>query len=487
MTHFNIDSSSPQFLSWVDSLPASSLKNALSQASKITSSDTTSKSQKKAQEHDILALILPPPSQALLHSSSMNDVTAESFGIERASNQSRNSGSEQAAALAGITSWAKSGGNPSENLLQSISFDNGKNPLEKALLKYIAEAPSIGADAHSLQQAFHKLGVSSSLFYGIDPEIVTRACTITEQQITLHLLDAWAASEQLRSQKMQEQMKLDDIQIREVSHRLLKDYTQDVEEKRQSVAQPVLAIFIGMLAVGIGAVSAIPLVPGIETVAFSTVQTIMNALGIASTALSPFTTELMLMVTGLFTATAGWATPTALSLFTETRSIDGNKAEQQITRDSARAFAITLATFLTNSQVQFFLHSRLERASVNGLIPKEMVDRYMAAIKISLLIETLALLYKIEHGGITSLEIKEAIFSSPFPDDSLLSLYVKLIQEERNRLSQDDDARLMNSALLKYDSLDYMPIESIIEPIRTFLSLFAPTGIESHIVQSEKA
>ncbi len=492
MSHLGSLGSSPQFLSWLQTLSPSSLEDALQQLHEVSQNDSSedddnnSVSQsKKVRDEDILALMPPPPMLNLVNIQLNSPSFSNEFGIERASLQSNIGLTESAVVLAAATSWAKAQMAESD-LVKEIVASQEKNPLATTLSQYISQSQFVGLDALALQQMFRQTPVVSSMLHGIDPTLALKAYQVAEQQIVLTMLDKWIDMEAQRAAQMRIQIKNDDIISQEITHRLLKDYVQDISTKREDISQPVLSVLVSAVVLGVTGASTIQVATGVQGAASSIMNVVDEAMSMVPALIDPIKTELALLTTGLLATAAAWATPVAMTLYSKTSNLSPGESDRILNRDSARSFAITLATFLTNPAIDKLFLSRLEKASESGLISKDAVDRFLACLKISLLIHALALLYKTEHGGITAPELQLYLKNPEARNDEISSLLVKLITEQEVQLDPATREDFINRLVSRYDSSDSKTAESLIEPIKAFLSMWSPQ-IQSQLTGLEKA
>lgn len=467
MTQFISD---PTLLAWVQNINYQSLQDAVNAVASDGSvlPDTVSKKNTDVRPEDILALMPPPPMLSLAQLQFLASNFSTNFGINRAALNTGISPTESAIALAAATSWAKNE-TAQKELVQEIIKTENKNPIESALLQYVTNSQATGFDIASLQTILKTSPSLSTLFHTIDPTLTVKAYQIAEQQIILTMLDTWVEMEGQRADKARAQAKIDDIKADQIVKNMIQEYIQETTLKKENFAQPIVSIMLSAItggSIGIG-VTTLPktlMTPVLEIMNSEPLQSIPN----------PLKTELTALLQGLVTAVSAWATPVAMTLAFVSKGMNLS----QFNKDAARSFVITLATFLTNPGFDQLLLSRFDKAISAGLISKDLVDRYMATIKIGLLMNGLALLYKTEYGGITGKELK-AFFDGSFDvtNDEYSSLIVKLILEQLQKVPVEDKTALFTTLFASYDkTASYRWVES--EPITTFVSLWDPKAFE---------
>jgi hypothetical protein len=142
-------------------------------------------------------------------------------------------------------------------------------------------------------------------------------------------------------------------------------------------------------------------------------------------------------------------------------------------KDSAKAFALAVATLVTNSEIDELISTRLNDAVQAGLITPEKAQGMLAAFKASLLIQATAMLYRAEFGGITKEEIQQLIKGgTTLPESDFLTTLAKLVQEQLQLMDPNEAEKLVEECTAKYDQ-DFSN-QSILAPIVQFLSLWDP-------------
>ncbi len=477
--------SSPFFLSWIQSLEAETLDDALNHIeglASITSEEGAEESStlKKVKDEDILALMPPPPNINLAAFQNISNNFADFFGIDRASLDKAFGATESAITLAAATTWAKSQMQESE-LVKQILASEEKNPLTATLSQYIAQAPMVGLDALALQQMLRQSPVVSSLFHGVDPNIALKAYQIAEQQIVLSMLDKWVQAEAIRAEQLRENMKIEDVKAHEIAHQMLNDYIKNSEMRKEPLAQPALSVLVSAIVVGVSMSASVQALSGVLGAASSTiVDTSLNIGSILKSLLDPLQTELRVLTSGLLATATAWATPVAMTLIMK-GGIDQTQDTKTIDKESIRSFVITFATFLTNPNIDKLFFSRIAKAQEKQNISGNQAILIVASLKASLLAELLAVLYKSETGGFSFKEL-QALIKTPLgvDDTSTLNVITKLLQEQL-RIMQETDPKAykefteqLEAQYKDADSSTELHLSSLIDPIRTFISLWDP-------------
>ncbi len=474
----------PQLLSWVESLSTTpaSFDEVIYNLQLISSpqDDTQIPIEKLVREEDILAL-MPPSMLQMANFQMLVQNFPEHFGIDRISSQI--GATESALILAAATSWAQAQNKEAE-LVQEIIASEPKNSIPAILNSYITQSQAVGSEAIVLQGLFRKTPSITNLFHTTDPSLITKAYQIAEQQIVLSMLNKWVEMEAKRAKIAEKEMKLDAIQAQEIAYKILREYIQTLAVKKEIVTQPVLSILLSGMIVGTGHLS--------ESGQLTLLPMIEDALSVlpSSSVENSVKTELVTLTSGLLTTVTNWATPVAMTIL-KNNNASGLLSlyyEKQISQSAAHSFALTLATFLTNPAVDKLLFSRLESASQKGLITTQNIERFIAALKVSLLMNTLALLYKAEYGGITVDELK-AHFDGTFTpeNDSYSAVIIKLISEQVQKLDPNKQAQFLSHVIAKYDSYDMTTNDALIEPIKSFISLWTNPELQKAFSILEKA
>jgi hypothetical protein len=177
--------------------------------------------------------------------------------------------------------------------------------------------------------------------------------------------------------------------------------------------------------------------------------------------------EISSVYNGILFQALAWAAPAAITL-----GALENPAEME--KSSAKAFAISLGALLTNPQVDDLLKDQLSNAVANHNIDQKTADGLIPCFKASLLIQSTALLYKSEFGGITPEELKAIITGTmSFPENDFLTTMGKLVNEQLALLDDQTKEQLLKDCFKKYG--DSSGLNSPLKPMVEFLSLWDPS------------
>lgn len=364
--------------------------------------------------------------------------------------------------LAASLLWAQ-GMNKEADLVRLLLTSAEKKPIEQTLSQFVEGAALIPVDAFNMQLLLRQIPVFFAILRTVDPNLVQKAFTIAEQQIVLSLLDKWIESLAKIAEEQKEAAKRKDIQLQQASLQILRSYFAKVMAKEEKLSQPVLSIVIGSLltsGVAIGAIetvspfvaavmgsgNTIPILDGVPT----EVQGLMGALSV-----------------GLVSAATTWATPVAMALVASSR---GGVSERQATYDSAKAFAVTIASFIMNPSLESFIAARLDEAASTGLIDPAQAKLIAAAFKTSLLMCAMAALYKAETGGVTGKEIYGLIKGTvPISEENFLHTLITLVGDALKTLSPEEAEKLLTELVANYDQ--ELQLGDVTEPITSFVDV----------------
>ena len=366
--------------------------------------------------------------------------------------------------LAASFVWAQQQ-NQESDLVRLLLKSPDKNPLELGLAQFVENAALVPMDALSMQLVLRQMPVLSAVIRTVDPSLVLKAFSIAEQQIVLSLLDKWIESEAKFAEAQREAGKQTDIRLQQASLQILRTYFARVMAKEETLSQPILSIVIGSLltsGIAVGAVgmvspflpaimgtgATIPLLAGVPP----TVQALMGALSV-----------------GIVSAATTWATPVAMALVA---SSGGGLSTQQAAYDSAKAFAVTIASFIMSPSLDSFVSGQLQEATSAGLIDDAQAKRIAAAFKVSLLMCAMAALYKAETGGITGEELRGLIKGTvPLLDEELRRTLSMLVEDSMKVLSPDEAEKLLAQLIENYDQ--ELELGTVTEPITSFLEVWS--------------
>jgi len=462
MPDFGTVGGAPNFIDWFQSLvrmgPVTDIFHPVE-----TESPWLAKSEKERIDY-ILKIMPPPP---MINWAVFQDISLhipDHFGIHRLggiSNELKSFGLLESAILFGAAgAWAGAQLIGSELIQRLMGSEEGKNPLEIALQQYIANGTLTGVDARKALAALRNLPFLLALLQSVKSETVMQSYKLAEQQIILSLLDKWVEAEAQRAEQVREEIKQLDLQHYELMQQILRQYIEKTIQKQEAMTQPGLGIVLAAFAMG-------PLL-------LTTVQALFPALsGSAAVTISAIPAalqpELIALVSGLLATVTAWATTIAMSLATKA----GGDTPQQLALDGAKAFALALASFITNPRFDQLIAARLDHAIQSGLIDGERAKIIAATLKMSLLLTALALLYKAQSGGLTAQELRGIIDGSvTVEEDNFLATLAKLFNEQLQNIPEEVREQLLNELLSPYDHEP--PLNELVDPITTFIALWNP-------------
>ncbi len=295
---------------------------------------------------------------------------------------------------------------------------------------------------------------------------LSRTLALAEQELVTKFLDRWVESEQkLAELAKQDQKRFDKIYF-DALHRSAHAYMQKISMERQQPSAVPLAIILSAFTVDSSLVAE----------ASSKIGNI-SSLSAFATAPPSVIQELSAVANGLLTMGIAWAAPVAVTLAAtsgQTTTLD---------KDSAKAFALALATLVTNPELDGLISTRIDEAVQAGLIPPEKAQGMIAAFKASLLIQATGMLYRSEFGGITKEEIQQLIKGgTTLPENDFLNTLAKLVQEQLQLMDPTEAEKLVEECTAKYDQ--DLSSQGLLAPLVQFLSLWDPNIYQDTNLQS---
>jgi hypothetical protein len=422
------------------------------------------KKSEKVKEEDILALCPPVPQ---INFAAFQEIALhfpEHFRIGSLSSTDpfKSFGAlESAITLAAAGTWAKDQRMQSE-LVKQLLLGDQKNPLSLTLASYVAHGKITPLDASGLLISLRNVPVLLASLRTVESPTVLQAFALAEQQITLHMLDKWVEME-AKLADLQKDIALIKNKERDIIAReLLKDYLTKSVQKQEALSQPALSILLCATSAG--------LTPAVGTI-LPIAVTPTTSFKIISSIPARLQTELNLIGSGVLATSIAWATPIAMSLI----SISGS-SQMQIAQDSAKAYAMTLTSFIYSKSVDDLIASRLDKALASGLIDERQAVLCKVAFKTSLLLNVMAILYKAQTGGVSPDELKAILNGSiRLHNDDFVSVIAKNIVTELAELSKEDAAKLLEDLFSQYDQTE--SLSSLTDPISVFIQLWDPTYV----------
>jgi hypothetical protein len=461
---------SPSFLQWFESISGISQIGDIFSPQQIPSeSPWISKSERKRVE-DILALMPPPPmiNFATFHEISLH--FPEHFRIGHAGSVGSELTSfglvESSMLLGAAGAWA--GAQVMGGLLATeLMHSEQQNPLQAAIEQYMNNSGLYPLDVRGTLNALRSLPFTFALLHSVDPDVVSQGFRLAEQQIVLSILDKWveAIAQQAETQRIE--MKQLDIQHQQILSQILRNYIENTQEKQEAMAQPTVSILISAMAFGPMLVPVVhTLLPGLAGVAGVTSAVIGSVPPVLQA-------ELTAIVSGVIATVSAWATPIAMALTGK----PGGGTASELNFFSAKAYALTLSSFVTGQEFDNLLTNRLDQAVATGLIDQHQADRLRISIKTALLLTAMAVLYNAETGGLSAQELRGIIEGTvELEEGNFLKVLAKLVNEQLDQLPPEEREAFLNELLGPYDK--DVSLSEFTDPIATFVRLWDPTFLE---------
>lgn len=415
---------------------------------------------------DIAALMLLPPtlSPAAFQALSIN--FPDNFSITNvaagAGNLTSFGATETGITLAAAFSWARTQ-NQQSALVQLMLGGVQTNPLQIALTQFVNQAEISPVDAQNIQLLLRQMPVLCAVIRTVEPSLVLKAFSIAEQQLVLSLLDKWVAAEQAYAEASREAAKERDIKLQQAALEILRSYFSKVSTQKEVLSAPVISTIIGSLLT-----SSITLeTASLASPFISAITGLSESIPLISNIAPSVQALLGALSLGLISASSTWATPVSMALIKSMTTF----SPQQATLDAAKAYAVTLSSFLMNPAFESFISSQLQEAVAAGLIDESQASLLTATFRTSLLIDAMASLYRAETGGVTGAELLAFINDpSKLPEDSYLRTLITLINESLKDLPQDVSSTLLEQLTVRYDSK--LQNGSVIDPISSFITVW---------------
>jgi hypothetical protein len=453
------------FWPWFGALPSVTDEHTVygSLLSSVSSSPWLSVSEKERIEELLLSgsLVIPPPQMNIaafqniaLHFPDYCNIGLVTsvgglsvFGI-----------AESAITLAALAAWAQSQHYIEGNLAQALISGKNINPFEVALQQFIAQGSIKGVNALAMQLSLRQIAILHAALKTAPADTVLKAFRLAEQQLIIALLERWNEALTQMAALQREEMIKRDISGARKTQELLSDFIKKALLNQQGLKQPVLSMLIGALLIDGSMISAIASTMPIA---------IPGSISFVPKTLTP---ELAVITAGFISSTMMWASPIAMSLITYTPGI----SDVQLTKASAEAFAIALASLITSPEFDALLTSSLRQAVERGLITESRATTISAAFKASLIMTAMALLYLSETGGLTAGELRGIITGEVTVDPAdFLGVLAKLIREQFNAVIDPSERNKLFDELLAF--FDGNPsLEDLLSPLKSFLTGWNP-------------
>jgi hypothetical protein len=374
---------------------------------------------------------------------------------------------ESAITLAALGAWARSQHYSESDLVQALLAGRDKNPLEVVLKEYINHGKTVGVDALSMQLLLRQLVALQAALKTASSDTVLKAFLLAQQQIVIVLLQKWSEAQAQLAALQREHMVNLDIRNAEITRHILSDYIKTVEGKQEGLKQPVLSIIFGGLF--------------IDSFMIGIITTLIPAASAGGVAVIPATlaVDLGVIAAGVIASTLMWAAPIAMSITAH----PPGQSDTQVAKDSAKAFALTMASMVNNTEFEKLLNASLSQAVASGLITKSKAETISATFKASLLLTAMALLYKSDMGGVTAGELRTIITGEiTVGENDFLGVLAKLINEQLNTIDPADREKLLEELLAPYDQP--LSLEQLVDPLSCFISGWNPQCIRDSALAS---
>ena len=364
---------------------------------------------------------------------------------------------EGAAILAALAVWGQ--GLSAEDLASAQT----NNPLEAALTKYIEASPTQAANALALLAVLRRQSQLQAALRSISVEKVDKAAKIAEQQLIIAFLVKWSAMEAKLSREAREDTAKRQVVENEYMRQIVAEYVRRAETTHMAMKEPGLSILVGGLAIDPRTAEVVR-----SVIPFGRVKGGPLALP-ASVA-----GELNTVAGAVATAASMWSAPVALSLVSYTPDV----SRAQLRRDSAEAFALTLATIVTSQDFDPLIASMAGQAVNLGQLKEEQAATVVAALKASLLLMAMASLYKAQYGGVTAGELRAVVTGEmKLGKTEFCGVLAKLVQEQISKIPLQDQGEVLRELLSPFDEEGIS--EEVTQPLTDFLSGWNPSSFRA--------
>ena len=366
---------------------------------------------------------------------------------------------EGAAILATLGVWAQSQNLSEAGLAQGISADQTANSIETALEKYVAESPARNVNALALLAALRRQTELQAAVKSAPGDIIEKAVKLAEQQLIIAFLLNWSASEVKLAQQARDESVHQQLAENEYMRQVIAEYVRKAELTQTAIKEPGFSVLIGGLAIDAGTSAAIHSIFPFGQIEGG-ILSIPSSLGF----------QLNTVAGGVITAATMWSAPTALSLVSYSRGL----SRTQLQQDSAKAFAITLGTLVTNPEFDTLISTVLSQAVAKGQITQSRAETMSAAFKASLLLTAMASLYKSEYGGVTGGELRAIIKGEmTVGETDFCGVLAKLVNEQLEKIPPEDREKTLDELLAPFDQ--GAQVEEITQPLAGFLAGWDPS------------
>ena len=423
----------------------------------VTQSPWLTKSEKERIEDLLLSgsLAIPPPQINIADFRDISLRFPEHFSLTALAGAAVGLGAtEGAAILAALAVW---GQGLSEEELEAARTSN---PLEAALNTYIKESPTRAAHALSLLAVLRRQSQLQAAMKSISSDTIDKAVKIAEQQLIIAFLLNWSAMEAKLSQQAREESVKRQLIENEYMRQVVAEYVRKAEITQAAMKEPSLSILVGGLATDARTTEIIN-----SVVPFGRVE------GGLFTLPASVAAELNTIAGAVTTAATMWSAPVALSLVSYAPGL----SQAQLRRDSSEAFAITLGTMMTSQDFDPFISSMLNQAVTLGQITKEQATTALAALKASLLLMSMASLYKAQYGGVTGGELRAIVIGEmKLGETDFCGVLAKLVQEQLLQLPPESREEALRELISPFD--EGAVFDGAVQPLTDFLTGWDPSS-----------
>jgi hypothetical protein len=437
----------------------------------LSGSPWLSVSEKERIEELLLSgsLVIPPPqiNIAVFQNIALDFKNAFTVGLVHGAGALLGFGAlEGAMTLAALGAWAQSQRYSEADLVQALRSGASQNPLEVALRQFIAHGQITGSDALAMQTFLRQQAVPQAALQTVSPDTLQKAFQLAQQQLVIALLQKWNAIQAQLAILVQQNMTQQDVKEAEKKRQLLSEYLQKSEIKQEALRQPVVSMLIGALIADVAVMASVAALIPIATA---------GAVTLIPAAIS---VDLGVLAAGVISSTLLWSAPIAMSF---TSYAPGNEA--QISKDSAKAFALTLASLITNPKFDEFLNSSIGQALASGQITEGKAETISASFKISLLLMAMALLYKSDTGGVSAGELRGIVTGEiSLGESDFLGTLGKLVNEQLKAIDPAERDRLLDQLLAPFDKDP--SFSGLVNPLSSFISGWNPQCLRDSTLAS---
>lgn len=367
---------------------------------------------------------------------------------------------ESAVVLAALAAWAKEINNQNDLVQESLKRKEN-NPLAVGLELYVRDGGSSG-EALSSYALLRNTPLISSTVQTVNPTLAEQAFQIAMGQLVFELLDQWCKYEARRADMVREDEKHREITKLSPLQQLVSSYVDELKKSDSSLTQPAVTLLVSAIT---GATIASMTTAQVGANAPLTSNIIDESLRVIPPTIVPLdlSQQMSLIAQGLIAVAQQWAMPITL-FFLKGREVDA----EVLTKSMAHAFTAALTTFIKSESFNRFLAAALNTYAPN--CSEKEKKEIEATIKFTLLMASLAVLYKALFGSIKGAELKMLLTNDVQVNDDYLHAVISYCKAELMRLPANKRDKLIDALCFYYEN--HQNADTLLDPNRAFLALW---------------